>query len=98
MYIGCWATLSVLVVFYIAIIFLTVFACNPRDKLWNPLILTGHCLNSLKVNSIGGGFNVVIDFVILLLPQFEIWKLHTTPKKRAAVSAVFLIAFWYANF
>jgi len=97
MYIGCWATLLCLAVFYTVGFFVVVFACTPRKKYWNPLI-QGTCRNTAFLNNATGVYNVLTDIIIVLLPQHEIWKLHMSARKKLAVSVVFLVAFWYVEF
>ncbi|KAG8531295.1 uncharacterized protein KY384_002923 [Bacidia gigantensis] len=63
--------------------------CIPREKIWNPLITTGHCID-LKPTIIATGiFNIVSDFMILALPMVPIYKLQRPFKKKLRPIAVF---------
>lgn len=92
MYIGCWTIIWLIVLFNVITESLIIWACTPRAKFWDPLIFTGHCLDSGKTIIATGSFNLIADTVLLLLPQHEIWKLHMSSRRKAIVSGVFLIA------
>jgi hypothetical protein len=75
--------------FYTASALLDIFACTPREKIWNKLITDGHCANTDASGMAGAIFNVFSDFVILLLPMVSIWKLHLAPRKKFGIFAIF---------
>lgn len=74
--------------FYTILVFLNIFMCRPREKIWNPLI-TGSCYDWNATNLSAGIFNSISDFAILLLPVRSIWKLQIPLKKRLGISIVF---------
>jgi hypothetical protein len=52
----------------------------------------GSCPVDIGANNfVSGIINVVSDFAILILPQWVIWNLHTTRKKRTEASLLFVI-------
>lgn len=75
--------------FSVIYLFWNIFLCNPREKLWNPLITTGHCYNSNTDAESSGIFNVVSDFAILLLPMPCLWKLQMPMRKKILMVGVF---------
>ena len=78
------------VVMYLFLVFWLTFACIPREKIWNPAV-PGKCLNP-KANSVfSASWNMVSDFTILFLPIYSIWKLQMPVKRKAGVSAVFVV-------
>ena len=77
-------------IFYIIIVFLEVFACRPIAKLWDPLITTGKCRNTLLDNLIGGSLNFALDAVILIWTQKVIWSLHISTAKKLKLGVLFL--------
>ncbi|KAL9606491.1 MAG: hypothetical protein Q9179_000356 [Wetmoreana sp. 5 TL-2023] len=79
---------SALVFYFIDILFELVL-CSPREKIWNKLIITGHCFDANAVNIASGLFNVVSDFAMLVLPMAPIWKLQLPPKKKLLMIAIF---------
>lgn len=80
-------------IFYMAITFIEIFLCSPREKAWNVFIKTGHCLDANTANVSAAAVNCFSDFVILLLPQGVIWTLQMPLKKKIGVSVIFLMGF-----
>ena len=71
--------------------------CTPRERIWNPLMTTGHCFNANAVHIATGVFNIVSDFSILILPMVPIWKLQVPPpplKRKIMIMAVFAVGVW----
>ena len=84
-----WSIFSFSVIY----LFWNIFMCNPREKLWNPLITTGHCHDS-NINSESSGiFNVLSDFAILILPMPCLWKLQMPMRKKILMVGVFATGF-----
>lgn len=77
----------------IAIIFGTVFQCNPVEKGWNPMLPTGKCgsTNSLWLGSAVP--SVLIDLIILVLPLPRIWNLQMSGAKKGGITVVFLLGY-----
>ncbi|KAL8783397.1 MAG: hypothetical protein Q9213_004656 [Squamulea squamosa] len=77
-------------VFYIISTFLTIFACSPLEKIWNPLIQGGRCLNNNNIGVlISILFNIISDVVILLLPVKTVWGLQIPRNKKIKILALF---------
>ncbi|KAF2501667.1 hypothetical protein BU16DRAFT_441213, partial [Lophium mytilinum] len=64
--------------------------CIPLDKLWNPME-SGSCIDQNKMCGGGGIAHVILDFFILLLPLYPVWKLHTSVRRKLYVSTIFLL-------
>ncbi|MCJ1469144.1 hypothetical protein MMC07_007777, partial [Pseudocyphellaria aurata] len=70
--------------------FLTqIFGCFPPAKFWNP-DLAGHCFNFKAADLAYSFFNIISDFLIMLLPLPMIWKLQLKWKGKVGISLVFL--------
>ncbi len=80
------------VVYYATGIFVEIFACSPRAKLWNKLLPGGYCINSNTLTLASSIINVPSDILIVLLPQREIRNLHLSFQKRLRLSLVFAVA------
>ena len=75
-------------IFYFVQTVFEIALCNPRKKIWNPLI-TGHCFSqeaSMKASAV---FNVFSDFAILILPMPCVWRLHLPLKKKIFMTMIF---------
>ena len=82
-----------LVVFYLVDTLFLIFICTPREKIWNPLMTTGHCFDGNASYKASGVFNVLSDFAILILPMPTVWKLHMPMRRRLLTMGVFATGF-----
>ncbi|KAF2727281.1 hypothetical protein EJ04DRAFT_570519 [Polyplosphaeria fusca] len=83
--------MTINILFYIGCILAEIFACSPREKLWN-VLLPGRCdVNTYAINVVSSVFNFVIDLVMLALPQGLIWRLQLSLKKKIALSLLFVL-------
>ena len=77
-------------IYYIISTCLTIFACSPREAIWNPLIVNPRCLDNDTVVLITCLFNIVSDIIILILPARAVWNLRIPIRNK--VKIVFLFA------
>ena len=70
---------------------LFIFECVPRAKLWDPAI-PGHCIDRFAIYWSSGIFNIISDAVLFILPQYSIWNLQMSRKRKAKVSTAFAMA------
>jgi hypothetical protein len=84
----CWAVAVLNFAASIIMLFLNVFACNPREAFWNPLVI-GSCTGALATIYIAPIINLVVDIIILVLPQRVIWGLQLSWRKKLGVSFLF---------
>ncbi|KAH7305458.1 hypothetical protein B0I35DRAFT_362170 [Stachybotrys elegans] len=81
-----WTTVG----FYIVMLIAGQFYCTPREKIWHRWV-PGTCGDRRDLQTPSAFFNVITDFIILLLPQKVIWNLDVSNKKRIGVSIIFSI-------
>ncbi|KAI1173830.1 hypothetical protein F4777DRAFT_556457 [Nemania sp. FL0916] len=86
----CHILLWTNVVFYTAILIFANVACKPYAKLWDKT-LPGTCIRNHSLEVATASYNLLSDFLILLLPQQRIWRLHLQLKKKIGVAVVFAI-------
>lgn len=80
------------IIYYVSGTFLEIFRCWPLEKIWNPLYQGGHCPIDIAANNFASTLiNLASDLAIFLLPQWVIWRLHTSLRKRMGVSVLFAI-------
>ncbi|KAL8718955.1 MAG: hypothetical protein Q9225_003967 [Loekoesia sp. 1 TL-2023] len=70
---------------------LIIFGCTPVQKAWHPLI-KGRCISLIDIAVAGGYFNIITDFLILVLPVPMVWSLHMPQKIRLALIGIFATA------
>ncbi|KAI9708953.1 MAG: hypothetical protein M1820_003647 [Bogoriella megaspora] len=71
-----------------SILFIIIFECVPRKKIWQPDI-PGTCIKQQKMFVGTSVINVIDDFAILTLPLFWISKLQIDRKRKYAVASIF---------
>ena len=84
----------VLSLFYSVTLFVKVWECVPRARIWDKSI-QGSCLDIPKILDISGSFNTVSDILILLIPVKAVWQLQMKKKKKAGIIAVFTVGLMY---
>lgn len=91
-YDAVWWTVRVVVwvstIFYTLGFFLQMFACAPREKIWNPTV-PGTCLPVAGMSLPFGIFNILSNLAILVLPLPVIGNLKTSLRKRIMLGCVF---------
>lgn len=78
-------------IYYTINIFLTTFACSPREAIWNPLITDAQCFDNNTLIFITCLYNIVSDIIILVLPARAVWKLRMPIKKKVKIVLLFAI-------
>ena len=88
---GRWYFLQILIwlntIFFTISMFLEIFQCVPRAKIWNPLV-SGACINISKTFVATAAINVVSDLSILILPIFWVLQLHMPFRRKLGIVAI----------
>lgn len=80
-------------IMYLVATICAIAQCVPREKIWNPLMTTGHCINNSAAYLSTAIFNVITDFAILILPMPSLWKLQMPVKQKILTTAIFATGF-----
>ena len=80
--------------FYLIDTIFEIVMCIPREKIWNPLMKTGHCFDDNAAYMATGIFNVISDFAILVVPIIPICKLQMPLRRKVLVLSVFATGLW----
>ncbi|KAK7936175.1 hypothetical protein PG985_001670 [Apiospora marii] len=86
----CWPVLVANAVFYVAATFVIAFSCRPVSKFWTPMG-EGICINRRNFDFASACINLVLDVIILIIPQRMIWKLQMPLRRKVGISAIFSI-------
>ncbi|KAK1566335.1 uncharacterized protein LY79DRAFT_572223 [Colletotrichum navitas] len=86
-----WSTQLVNLMGYITFVTTTVFSCQPISYFWTGWTreTEGRCISLNSFSEAHGGFNVILDVWILLLPLSQIYNLNMKLKKKLSVMLVF---------
>ena len=79
-----WANLA----FYMAYLWVDIFQCVPRRKIWEPSV-PGTCISINVLLISPAGINIVSDCLILVLPIILVFRLQMTLKNKIAIGAIF---------
>ncbi|KAI9816683.1 MAG: hypothetical protein M1826_001757 [Phylliscum demangeonii] len=74
----------------IASILVYIFRCTPVKYGWDRLG-HGHCVNFDLLFRLPAIFNFITDALILLLPMPVVWNLHTSVRRKVALTAIFVL-------
>ncbi|TGJ78862.1 hypothetical protein E0Z10_g9908 [Xylaria hypoxylon] len=86
----CQIVLWLNVAWYTAATIVEAMQCTPRELVWDPTV-KGTCLPTKAVEVISSSINVVSDIVILVAPQFVIWRLQLSGGKKIGVALIFAV-------
>jgi hypothetical protein len=75
---------------YVSSIISSAITCISHESLWYPWV-PGKCINRKALGLFTAFFNVIMDLVILLLPQRIIWTLQMTKARKIGISIVFSV-------
>ncbi|KAL9587618.1 MAG: hypothetical protein Q9203_003435 [Teloschistes exilis] len=89
MFVTARVMIALILIYYTISTCITTFACNPRERIWNPLITEYKCLNNTIGILFTCLFNIVSDLIILALPSRTVWKLKLPLKKRIKIILLF---------
>ncbi|KAI9799628.1 MAG: hypothetical protein M1833_003943 [Piccolia ochrophora] len=81
---------AIVVAWWIAMEVTNFASCRPLEVYWNRM-LPGKCIDELAFFHANAISNVITDFVILVLPLPEVWKLQIPLGKKIALSAIFML-------
>ena len=92
-----WILIGANFAVYTATLFAYVFACWPREHIWNPFA-TGkaRCIDLAAALLSSSAINLISDFTILVLPILGISKLQMPLRRKIGVAAIFLTGALYA--
>ncbi|KAL9620508.1 MAG: hypothetical protein Q9160_004977 [Pyrenula sp. 1 TL-2023] len=67
-----------------------MFACRPVRGFYDASV-SAKCINDVRFYWATAILNIVTDMYILVLPMPIVWRLHTTMRRRLAISAIFML-------
>ncbi|KAK1511698.1 hypothetical protein CTAM01_00628 [Colletotrichum tamarilloi] len=83
-----WGTTIAILLWLIAVIFVSTFSCLPVEYHWDKS-LPGSCMGISKIGILFP--NILFDIIAMVLPINEIWRLQMRRTKKAALTGIFLI-------
>lgn len=86
-----WATIGLCVAYAVSFFLATLFQCAPINHAWLQLEEWHHgqCNNIHLQGWMSAIFNIILDIIILILPLYELYKLHVNLKKKLMLMVMF---------
>ena len=81
------AVITANVIIYVIGMFIEIFRCKPRKKIWFTWI-EGECISQIAANITGAVWNTVSDFVILIIPLNTVRALNVKKSSKIGVMAI----------
>lgn len=78
------------VLLYVSSIISSAITCLPHESIWQPWV-KGKCIDRKALGVFTAIFNVIMDLLILLLPQRIIWNLRMSMTRKIGISLVFSV-------
>lgn len=89
--ITCYIVMTIVVSWSFSAIMATILQCIPVNAYWDRSIKTAKCTNTDAFWYAYAIINIITDVMILVLPLWEIRKLHLPMQQRAGLMAIFAI-------
>lgn len=83
-----WGMGAFIVLFPVASMLSLFGFCQPISKNWNKLE-PGHCGNTFAVEIVSGAINLILDWLLILMPMPIVWRLQMPTKKKITVTSIF---------
>lgn len=86
-----WATIGLCAAYAVSFFFATLFQCAPINHAWMQLEEWHHgqCNNIHLQGWMSAIVNIIIDIIILVLPLYELYKLHVSMQKKLMLMIMF---------
>ena len=78
-------------IYYTISTFLTIFACSPREAIWNPLITNPKCINRNAGVPPICLYNITSDIIILILAARAVWNLRLPYRTKLRIVLLFAL-------
>lgn len=85
-----WGVGAFVAAYSLVEILVLIFQCRPISAVWD-MHVHGTCVNIALGAVIVGSINVVVDFLVLLLPVRMVWQLKMKKKWKLQLIGIFLL-------
>ncbi|KAL9632398.1 MAG: hypothetical protein Q9204_003812 [Flavoplaca sp. TL-2023a] len=87
----CYGMMAIVTSYCVIFFFILAFHCNPVQKAWQIITFRGpsKCFGIGTIQIVIGGFNIVTDFIILIMPMPIILGLNMDWKRKIGLLVIF---------
>lgn len=86
--ITCWLTATIVSLYGIISILVTIFQCSPVNRVWNRSV-EGTCIDLTSFWYSNAIYNILTDIIIMVSVPFVIWVLELSKQQRIGLIALF---------
>ncbi|KAH7305925.1 CFEM domain-containing protein [Stachybotrys elegans] len=88
-----WGTFIFTAIWGITFVFTTIFQCKPINYFWTKWdgLHEGHCADANAITWVHAALSITLDFWSLLIPMWQLRKLHLHWKKKIPVALMFCL-------
>ncbi|KAL8987655.1 MAG: hypothetical protein Q9177_003157 [Variospora cf. flavescens] len=93
----CYGMMAIVTSYCVIFFFIFAFHCNPVTKAWHIITYQGpsKCFGIGTIQIVIGGFNIVTDFIILIMPMPIILGLNMGWKRKIGLLVIFATGIVY---
>ena len=91
--IALYISAGLIVCWYLAVLFASIFQCVPVAAFWDRNIKNPKCVNLALFSTMTGVTNLLTDVIVLCLPMPMVWTLHTNKTQKMTLTGIFLLGF-----
>lgn len=75
---------------FVICVIMSIAGCQPVSYFWNKL-QTGRCINEVDFFRGNGITNMMLDFLVLVLPLPMVWRLDLKLRQKLVVTGIFML-------
>ena len=87
-----WVVSSFVIAWWFSCTIASTLQCIPIQGYWNPEI-KARCIHRYDYYLGGGAPNIMLDFVLLIMPLHPLWKLKMRLSQRIFLAVVFVLGY-----
>lgn len=84
-----FATMALLIICYLIIVFMTAFQCVPTSAIWQMHTIDAKCLNIFGVATASAATNIAVEVIILILPLPVLKTLKVDGRRKISLYMLF---------
>lgn len=85
-----WCTAGLVVLWFIACVTISIAGCSPVSYFWNKL-QDGYCIDEVMFFRGNGITNMILDFIVLILPLPMAWSLDLGLRQKLVITGIFML-------
>lgn len=85
-----WSAWTLVMIYFVAALSLAVGGCHPSSYFWDKS-QQGTCIDEVNFFRWNGIVNMLLDVMVLVLPQPMVWRLNLRLRQKLILTSIFLL-------